>query len=279
MSPPVPAYIARSVLVFFMGASVGSFLNVCIARWPAEESVVRPRSRCPRCSSPIAWYDNVPVLSWLVLRARCRSCAEPIAAVYPVVEATVGLMWVACAWEFGLGFMSLRVAVFSTILLGIAVTDARHYLIPDGFTISGLLFAGAASVAGVFLGEQLPFAGPADALFGACVGAGAITIIGWLGEVALKKEAMGFGDTTLMAMVGAALGPGRSLLTIFLGALLAAVVFLLYVYPLGWWRSRRQGVAFEAPLVPFGVFLAPAALFTLFWGFPLISWYFDRVMG
>ena len=73
MSPPVPAYIARSVLVFFMGASVGSFLNVCIARWPAEESVVRPRSRCPRCSSPIAWYDNVPVLSWLVLRARCRS--------------------------------------------------------------------------------------------------------------------------------------------------------------------------------------------------------------
>lgn len=279
MSPPMLAYLALTVLVFFLGASVGSFLNVCIARWPAEESVVQPRSRCPRCSSPISWYDNVPVLSWLILRARCRSCGEPIAAVYPVVEATVGLLWVGCAWEFGLGFMSLRVAVFATILLGIAVTDARHYLIPDGFTVSGLLFAGAASVAGVFLGEQLPFAGPADALFGACVGAGAITIIGWLGEVALKKEAMGFGDTTLMAMVGAALGPGRSLLTIFFGALLAAVVFLLFVYPLGWWRSRGQGVPFEAPLVPFGVFLAPAALLTLFWGFPLISWYFDRVVG
>ena len=115
-------------------------------------------------------------------------------------------------------------AVFATILLGIAVTDAKHYLIPDGFTITGLLFGGVASLLGVYLGAQDPFASPVDALFGACVGAGAVTIIGWLGEVALKKEAMGFGDTTLMAMVGVALGPGRSLLTIFVGAFFAAAV-------------------------------------------------------
>jgi leader peptidase (prepilin peptidase)/N-methyltransferase len=267
------------VLVFFVGASIGSFLNVCIGRWPANESVVRPRSRCPRCGAGIAWYDNIPVISWFVLRAKCRKCGLPISMQYPIVEAIVGLMWVACVWWFGPGYIALRVAVFSTILLGIAITDAKHYLIPDGFTVTGLLFGGAASILGFYLGVQAPFADPGDALFGACVGAGAITIIGWLGEVALKKEAMGFGDTTLMAMVGAALGPSRSLLTIFVGAFFAAVTFLLVVYPIGYLRSRARGEKFETPLVPFGVFLAPAALFTLLWGASIMNWYIDRVFG
>jgi len=267
------------VLVFFVGASVGSFLNVCIARWPAEQSVVRPRSRCPRCGAGIAWYDNVPVVSWIVLRARCRNCGLPISSIYPIIEAAVGVGWVTSVWWFGPGLTALRVAIFATILLGIAVTDARHYLIPDGFTITGLVIGVAFSLVGAYLGVQEPFAAPSDALFGACVGAGAVTIIGWLGEVWLKKEAMGFGDSTLMAMVGAALGPGRSLLTIFVGAFLAAAVFVLAVYPIGWLRSRARGEAFEAPLVPFGVFLAPAALFTLLFGSPLIGWYIDRVIG
>lgn len=266
-------------LVFFVGASVGSFLNVCIARWPAEESVVRPRSKCPRCGTMIAWYDNVPLLSWILLRAKCRSCGEPISAIYPVVEASIGVVWVAAVWTFASPIVAVRVAVFATILAGIAVTDAKHYLIPDGFTLTGLLFGVAGSLAGAWIGEQGPFAGPADALFGACVGAGAITIIGWLGEVALKKEAMGFGDTTLMAMVGAALGPGRALLTIFTAALIAAVVFLVGVYPVVWLRSRRRGVPFEVPLVPFGVFLAPAALLILLCGDSLIGWYIARMLG
>jgi leader peptidase (prepilin peptidase) / N-methyltransferase len=269
---------AAGVLVFFMGASIGSFLNVCIARWPLNQSVVRPRSRCPRCGKPIAWYDNIPVVSWLALRAKCRNCGEPISVIYPLVEAAVGLLWVACLWLFGPSFIALRIALFATILLGIAVTDAKHYLIPDGFTVTGLCVAAIGTVGGAYLGMQGPFASPADAVLGACVGAGAITIIGWLGEVALKKEAMGFGDTTLMAMVGASLGPGRSLLTVFVAALLAAAVFLLFVYPIGWVRSRRRGVPFEPPLVPFGVFLAPAALVTLFWGYSLIGWYLDRIM-
>ena len=276
MSSPALTLLAFGLLVFFTGASVGSFLNVCIARWPVDESVVRPRSRCPRCGKPIAWYDNIPVLSWLALRAKCRACGEPISAAYPLVEAAIGLTWVASVWVFGPDLTALRVAVFATILFGIAVTDARHYLIPDGFTVTGLVFAGATSVAGAYIGQQGPFASPGNALLGACVGAGAITIIGWLGEVALKKEAMGFGDTTLMAMVGAALGPERSLLTIFVAALLAAVIFAVFVYPVGWIRSRKRGVKFEPPLVPFGVFLAPAALLMLFWGYPLIKWYLDN---
>ena len=118
-----------------------------------------------------------------------------------------------------------------------------------------------------------------DALFGACVGAGAITIVGWLGEVALKKEAMGFGDSTLMAMSGAALGPGRALLTVLIAAALGAVVFLLIVIPVGWLRARVRKVEFATPLVPFGVFLAPASVVSLFWGDPLLSWYIGHLTG
>ena len=144
------------VFVFFIGASVGSFLNVCIARWPADESVVRPRSKCPRCGAGIAWYDNVPVVSWFVLRAKCRNCGLPISAQYPVVEALVGLVWVASVWWFGPGFISVRVAIFATILFGIAVTDAKHYLIPDGFTVTGLIFGLVASLIGAYLMVQDP---------------------------------------------------------------------------------------------------------------------------
>ncbi len=268
-----------ALLVFFVGASVGSFLNVCILRWPAEESVVRPRSRCPRCGNALAWYDNVPVISWLVLRAKCRSCSLPISALYPSVEAATGLIWIAAAWYAGPTLLALRLAVFASILLGIAITDLRAYVIPDGFTVTGLLFVGATSVAGVFVGEQYPFAGPIDALFGACVGAGAIAIVGWLGEVVLKKEAMGFGDSTLMAMAGAALGSGRALLTVLLAAAIGAVVFVAVVMPIGWLRARARGEAFETPLVPFGVFLAPAAMVALLWGDALLGWYIGRLTG
>ena len=267
------------VFVFFVGACIGSFLNVCILRWPANESVVRPRSKCPRCGNGLAWYDNIPVVSWLVLRAKCRSCGLPISAMYPAIEATTGLIWVVAVQSAGPTFMALRLAVFVTILLGIAVTDLREYVIPDGFTVTGLLFVIASSLAGVFLGGDYPFAGPLDALFGACVGAGAITIVGWLGEVALKKEAMGFGDSTLMAMSGAALGPGRALLTVLLAAALGAAAFLLIVIPIGWMRARAKKVPYETPLVPFGVFLAPASVISLLWGDALLGWYVGRLTG
>jgi leader peptidase (prepilin peptidase) / N-methyltransferase len=259
--------------VFLAGASIGSFLNVCIARWPAELSVVRPRSRCPKCEREIRWFENVPLVSWLALGARCRGCSLPISPVYPVVELLVALGWLLAVLVYGPSLTALRVAVFGTVLFGIAVTDAKHYLIPDGFTVFGFFWVLLMAVVGYFFPETSPFAAPYDALVGACAGAGAIAIVGWLGEVALKKEAMGFGDVTLMAVVGAALGPGRSLLTIFVGALLGAVGFLAVVYPIAWVRSRRRGVEFDPPLVPFGVFLAPAALLTLLWGEQAIAWY------
>jgi leader peptidase (prepilin peptidase)/N-methyltransferase len=208
----------NAVMFFVIGAAIGSFLNVCIARWPLEQSIIRPPSRCPFCETPIRWSDNIPLLGWLRLGGKCRNCRAPISVVYPAVELVVALGWLLCALQFGASFTAVRVAIFGTIMLGIGVTDAKHYVIPDGFTVFGLVFVLVTSVISGVRAEVTPFATPWDALIGACAGAGAIAIVGWLGEVTLKKEAMGFGDVTLMAVVGAALGPGRALLVIFLGA-------------------------------------------------------------
>jgi leader peptidase (prepilin peptidase)/N-methyltransferase len=265
---------------FLVGLCVGSFLNVCISRWPADLSVIRPRSRCPHCGHQLAWFENVPVVSWLVLRARCRCCAEPISAIYPVGELLVGALWAVCAARWGASFTALRVAVFLTILTGVALTDLRHYLIPDGFTVTGLLWTLGTALVAPFVGETLLFAGPYDALVGACAGAGLIAIVGWLGEVALKREAMGMGDMTLMAFLGSALGPGRAILTVFLAAAIGSIVFLGVVYPIALIRRGRLasqtelalGAApAELPLVPFGVFLAPAGAVMLLWGDQLID--------
>ncbi len=274
----VPMSIGTLVLVAILGASVGSFLNVCIARWPEGLSVWRPRSRCPQCARPIAWHENVPVISWMLLRGRCRGCGQAISPQYPLVEAMVALGWIACALAFGLSFEALRVAVVGTTLLGIMVTDARHYLIPDGFTLFGSGFVLVTAVANFFVQEPTHFATTWPALLGACTGAGAIAIVGWLAEVVMRREAMGFGDMTLMAMVGAALGPERALLTIVAGAGLGAGMFLLVVGPVLWLRSRRTGTVFAFPEVPFGVFLAPAAIGALLWGEAALSWYLQWML-
>ena len=270
-----------AIFAFIFGAMVGSFLNVCISRWPREASVIRPRSKCPYCGHQLAWFENVPIVSWLALRARCRCCDEPISIQYPLVELTVALAFMFSVSHYGPTFTAIRVALFFTILLGIAITDALHYLIPDGFTVWGLFFVLATSVVGLYRGEQGPFAGPYDALIGACAGAGLIAIVGWLGEVALKREAMGLGDVTLMAFAGAALGPARALVTVFAGAMLGAITFVFIVMPVARLRHatyREQtelalgNASYEAPLVPFGVFLAPAALVTLLWGDVILAW-------
>jgi leader peptidase (prepilin peptidase)/N-methyltransferase len=266
-------------IAFLFGACIGSFLNVCVSRWPRDQSVVKPRSRCPKCGHEIPWYENIPLVSWVALRARCSGCGNPISPIYPLLELVVGLGWFGAVIHYGPTLTALRVAVLATILLGIMITDATHYVIPDGFTVFGLFFALVAAGAGTLLGETLPFASLYDSVIGACVGAGAISIIGWLGELALKKEAMGFGDVTLMAMVGAYIGPGRTLLTIFIGAFLGAVIFLAVVYPITWLRCRKRGIPFEPPLVPFGVFLAPAAMIALLWGSQMMHWYARDVLN
>ena len=266
---------------FLFGACIGSFLNVCIARWPREQSVVRPRSRCPKCGHQLAWFENIPLASWVALRARCRCCTESISAMYPAIELIVALGWLGAVLVYGPTFTAVRVAVFGTVLLGVAMTDLQTYLIPDGFTLFGLGWTLLTAILAFFLGQSSLFAGPYEALIGACAGAGMIAIVGWLGEVALKREAMGLGDVTLMAFIGGALGPQRAIMTVFVASALGAVTFLGVVYPITWLRrthTRDQtelalgGAPFAAPLVPFGVFLAPAAMLTLLWGETWLGW-------
>jgi leader peptidase (prepilin peptidase)/N-methyltransferase len=269
------------LFAFLFGACIGSFLNVCIARWPVEQSVVRPRSRCPKCGHQLAWFENVPLVSWVVLRARCRCCTESISPIYPVIELVVALGWLGSVLVFGPSFTAIRVAVFGTVLLGVAMTDLQSYLIPDGFTLFGLGWTLLTAILAFFFGQSSLFAGPYDALVGACAGAGMIAIVGWLGEVALKKEAMGMGDVTLMAFIGGAIGPQRAIMTVFVASALGAITFIGVVYPITWLRrthTREQtelalgGAPFAAPLVPFGVFLAPAAMLTLLWGETWLGW-------
>ena len=227
--------------------------------WPASpQSLVAPPSTCPRCSKRIAWYDNIPVISWLVLKGKCRACGEPISLQYPLIEAIVGLMWVSAYFAWGASVHALAGALLGTILLGIGITDARHYLIPDEYTWGGLVIGLAASLAGGWQGFL-------QAVIGAAVGFALLYLVGLAGRWMFGEEAMGGGDIKMMAMVGSFVGWKGVLLTIFSGALLGTVIFV----PLSLRKKR---------LVPFGVFLAVGAAVTFAWGDVIIEWY-RRFLG
>jgi len=199
---PLPASLAGWPLLvvgFALGACVGSFLNVCIHRLPEEESVVWPGSRCPRCAAAIAWYDNVPLLSWLWLGARCRRCGGRISARYPLVEATAGALAVLALWTFGPTPQALVAFAFTAALLLVTAVDLDHLFIPDEVSLPGILVGlGAALLPGGI--------GLADAFLGAVAGGGILWAIAWTYERLTHVEGMGFGDVKLLAMIGAFLG-------------------------------------------------------------------------
>jgi len=247
-----------SALAGLVGLMIGSFLNVCTLRWPEDESVVFPGSHCPKCGEPIRWYDNVPVLGYVLLRGRCRACREPISPQYPLVELATGLVWAGMFSYAGLSFEALRGTLLLTILFGIALTDARFYIIPDQFSLGGLVLGlGLAFLPGGI--DAL------DALIGAIVGFGLLGSVAVVGKWMLKKDAMGLGDIKMMAMVGAFLGWAGVLLTVFLGALLGAVIFGPISY-----KTKK--------LVPFGIFLAAAAAITYGFGSEIIDWYLTNIL-
>ena len=170
-----------------LGAAIGSFLNVCVYRWPAEQSVLRPRSHCPGCQQPIAWYDNIPVFGYLMLRGRCRNCGTEISAQYPAVELMVSLIWLGAAIRFGASVETLHSAIFLTLLLGIALTDAKEMVIPDQFSLGGLLI-------GLLLAAVPGGISLVASLVGAAVGYAGFWAIKIAAEKALKKPALGVGD-------------------------------------------------------------------------------------
>ncbi len=251
-------WIARG-LAGVLGVCIGSFLNVCILRLPEGDSVVSPGSHCPRCGEAIGWRDNIPVLSYLLLRGRCRHCGARISAQYPLVELATGVIWVAAVARHGVSWSAVTVAVFFTLLLGIALTDARTFTIPDEFTIGGAIVGLLLSLApgGGSLGESV---------VGAVVGFGILYLAAVLGEWWLEKPAMGGGDIKMMAMVGAFLGPIGAILAIFLGALSGSLIFLPVAL-----RGRT--------LIPFGVFLAIGAALAEGWGDVIVGWYTANYLG
>ena len=253
------------IYLTFVGAALGSFLNVCIYRWPAGESVVRPRSRCPGCGEPIAWYDNIPVLSWLILRGRCRRCGTRISVQYPAIELAVALIWLGMALWHGPGVEAVRGAIFLTILLGIAIIDGRHRIIPDQLSLGGAAVGlGLAAWPGGF--EFVP------ALIGAGVGYGLMWLVKLGGEAALKKPALGVGDIHMMAMIGAFVGLGGALLTILLGSVLGLVIGV----PIAWLQGKLEA---KGTYLPLGTFLAMGAAVAYVWGEPIIAWYMGYAVG
>ena len=251
--------VAGIVLAGVFGTLIGSFLNVCVYRLPRNESLLHPPSSCPQCGARIAWHDNVPVLGWLWLAGRCRRCRAPISVQYPLLEALIGAVFAAAAWRFGVSWHGAAAAVFGTLLIGIALTDARHYIIPDEFTWGGL-------VIGLALAAPRGWPALSTALLGAAVGFALLYAIAWAGEKVFRKEAMGGGDIKMMAMVGAFVGWKGVLVTVFLGALLGTVIFV----PLAWRTGK---------LVPFGIFLALGAAVTFVAGDALIAWYLAFAFG
>jgi leader peptidase (prepilin peptidase)/N-methyltransferase len=252
-----------------LGLCLGSFLNVCILRLPHDQSLVTPPSTCPRCGKRIAWFDNIPVVSWLVLRGKCRNCGEPISLQYPLIEAAVGALWVGAYLLWGVSVHTIAGGILGTILLGIGITDARHYLIPDEYNWAGLAVGLAASLVGGWQGFV-------QAVIGAAFGFSLLFAVGVAGRWMFGEEAMGGGDIKMMAMVGSFVGPKDGagwwhgvlgvLLTVFAGALFGTIIFV----PLSLRKKR---------LVPFGVFLAVGAAVTYIWGDLIFDWYRRFVSG
>ena len=294
--------------IFVFGLAFGSFLNVCIYRLPRGLSVVTPRSACPECKEPIASYDNLPVLSWLILGGRCRHCQNKISPRYLMIELLTGLLFLACYWHFGLTLSTLKYCTLAFLLLGLIFTDAETKLLPDKMTLPGLalglifsLLVPVNDLASQFLPGMvsLPFSGDisarlvslVDSLLGAALGA---SFIYGAGAIYLRwrgTEGMGFGDVKLMAMVGAFLGMKLTVFTIFTASLAGSVFGLTTVFVVWLKRTqrfmkrlaneqaaRRRGwqsaqVVYRNYQMPFGVFLGSMALIAFFVGNRFLHWY------
>jgi leader peptidase (prepilin peptidase)/N-methyltransferase len=295
--------------IFVLGLAFGSFLNVCIYRLPRDLSVVRPRSTCPGCQSLIRSYDNIPVLSWLILGGRCRNCQAHISPRYLIVELLTGAIFLACYAHFGLGLATLKYCALGFLLLGLIFTDAETRLLPDKMTLPGLalglLFSLVVPVndlasqllPGLF---SLPVSSDvswhllslADAVLGAIVGASFIYGAGAIYLRARGVEGMGFGDVKLMAMIGAFLGVKLTIFTLFTASIAGSLFGLSTVLAVWIKRTRRRiarnhesarearrrawesaGIALRRHQMPFGVFLGSMAMVAFFYGNSFLHWY------
>jgi leader peptidase (prepilin peptidase)/N-methyltransferase len=277
--PPPYIYIITGAL----GAIIGSFLNVVIHRLPLEESVAFPNSKCPSCSTAIAFYDNVPVISYVLLAGRCRSCKTHISARYPAVEILTALLFVAVTWRTGMTPALPFDLIFVSALVALVFIDAEHMILPNAITYPGIVFALVARLAipflvgathfddlpglmnGAFAGWPVWAASLGGAVLGALIGGGSLWLMGWIWEKLRGVEAMGLGDVKMMFMVGAYFGWRLTILTIFLGVFSGSIIGIALM--------MLQGKKDMQMLLPFGIFLGIGSIVALFIGPQIIEWY------
>lgn len=265
----------EALVAALAGLLIGSFLNVCIYRMPRDLSVVRPRSYCPECKHQIAWYDNIPVLSYVFLAGRCRRCAHRIPLRYPIVELLTAVSFFCAVLYLGATLAAVKFCVFGAILIALVASDLEERILPDEFTLGGavlgVIFAAFVPLNGGLL--RLIFFSPrntrvlsvADSLFAALFCAGALWGVGVLYHKLRDREGLGLGDVKMVAMIGAFLGIQGALLTLIAGSLLGAVIGLLYI-----WFTGKDASTYE---LPFGSFLGVAALGVGFFSEVIFNWY------
>jgi leader peptidase (prepilin peptidase) / N-methyltransferase len=280
--------LIESILAFAFGLIIGSFLNVCIYRWPRDLSVVRPRSHCVTCDKTIAWFDNIPIVSYLLLGGRCRNCRARISLRYPAVELLTGALFFAFTLLLGPSLAAIKMCVFSALLIGLIFSDLEQRILPDEFTLGGLalglIFAffvpvpdSTAQAIFSLLGADLEGrpGSVAEAAFGAAFPALCLWLVGWIYQKIRHREGLGLGDVKLIAMAGSFLGLYGALLTLILGSLSGSILGLAYIirrcacaWPVAGGSPRRKFAAItrlarkdmSTYQLPFGSFLGAAAL-------------------
>jgi len=250
-------YGVNDVLIFILGLIVGSFSNVCIYRIPKNESIIYPASHCPKCRSNISPKDNIPLLSFILLKGRCRNCKGKISIQYPIVELLTGLIYLIIYLAYGLSAQALIYIILSSALVIIAFIDLNEQIVPDVISLPGI-------VIGFIISFFVPYISFVNSALGVLVGGGIILIIGLAGSVIFKKEAMGGGDVKLAAMIGAFLGWRYIVISLFLGFFLGALAGIFLI--MSKIKSRED-------TVPFGPFIVLGSFITLLWGEKIISWY------
>lgn len=262
------------VIATLAGLLIGSFLNVCVFRLPRDLSVVRPRSFCPACQKPIAWYDNIPVLSYVILRGRCRACREPISPRYMAVELATAAAFGLCVAALGWSLEAVKFCIFFAILITLIATDIEERILPDEFTLGGtavgLIFSAFVPLEIGLATFLMPSAAGShwlsviEAVIGAAIPSGIFWAVGWAFEKVRHREGLGLGDVKMIAMIGAFLGLRLTLLTMFVASLVGSVIGLIYIY-----ATRRKASEYG---LPFGSFIGAAALLVAMYSQVIAVW-------
>ena len=250
-------YGIEVIIIFILGLVIGSFSNVCIYRIPKNESIIFPASHCTSCQAPIKAMDNIPLLSYFLLKGKCRNCGENISIRYPIVEFLTGVVYILIFLIYGRSLQTFIYAILSSALIIISFIDLDEQIIPDEISLSGI-------VLGFLISFFVPYISYFNSLLGILTGGGIIFLIALAGLAIFKKEAMGGGDVKLAAMIGAFIGWRYIILSLFIGFFIGAVTGIVLIL---------SKVKNKDDIIPFGPFIVLGSILTILWGKNLLSWY------